>query len=216
MTLDHAVQADFDYLAENTAATGAGYVLRYNTILNHRARGMLLKSSDGLVEHNTIDGSTMGGIVVTPEFWWNEAGFSRNVIIRDNVIRHVAYAPKQLGGVVIAALNGHTPVAGYGHRDIIVENNTFEDIDGVNLLITSSKDVLVRNNRFLHAQQKQVGVDGTSWGEDPGALIFVTNCDGVRFQDNRVQDLGPFNRALLESTTTATVTGGKDGVVKVQ
>ncbi len=216
VTLDHAVKADFDYLAENPAATGAGYVLRYNTILNHRARGMLLKASDGLVEHNTIDGSTMGGIVVTPEFWWNEAGFSRNVVIRDNVIRHVAYAPKQLGGVVIAALNGPTPVAGYGHRHIVVEDNTLEGINGVNLLITSSKDVVVRNNLFLHAQQRRVGVDGAKWGEDPGALIYVTESEGVRFENNRVRDLGPFNRTLVESTPTASVTGAKDGVVKVQ
>jgi len=215
VTLDHAVGAAFDYLAENPSATGSGYVLRYNTIMNHRARGMLLKASDGLVEHNTIDGSTMGGIVVTPEFWWNEASFSRTVIIRDNVIRHVAYAPKQLGGVVIAALNGPAPVAGYGHRHIVVEGNTLEGINGVNLLITSSKAVVVRNNLFLHAQQQQVGVDGAGWGEDPGALIYVTESDGVRFENNLVRDLGPFNRTLVESTPTANVTGAKDGVVKV-
>ena len=75
--------------------------------------------------------------------------------------------------------------------------------------------MVVRNNLFLHAQQQQVGVDGAGWGEDPGALIYVTESDGVRFENNLVRDLGPFNRTLVESTPTANVTGAKDGVVKV-
>jgi hypothetical protein len=213
VTLDHPVQAAFDYLAENPAATGAGYILRYNTIRNHRARGMLLKASNGLVEHNDIDGSTMGGIVLTPEFWWNEAGYSRNVIIRNNIVRHVAYAPHQLGGVVIAALNGPRPVDGYGDQNIVIKNNTFEDINGVNLLITSAKDILVKNNLFLNAQSEPGGVAGASWGENPGALIFVTQATGVRFAGNKVKGLGKFNRTLIEAASTAQIEKLQDGVV---
>jgi len=58
--LDHALPAEFDDLVSNPAAAGSGYILRQNTIRNHRARGMLLKADNGLVEGNTIDGSTMG------------------------------------------------------------------------------------------------------------------------------------------------------------
>jgi hypothetical protein len=60
ITLDAPLAADFDYLASNPAATGSGYILRGNTIANHRARGMLLKADHGLVEGNTIDGSSHG------------------------------------------------------------------------------------------------------------------------------------------------------------
>jgi len=213
LTLDRPVEVAFDFLAENPAASGAGYIVRYNTIRNHRARGMLLKASNGLVEHNQIDGSTMGGIVLTPEFWWNEAGYSRNVIIRNNVIRHVAYAPHQLGGMVVAALDGRVPVGGYGHRNIVIENNRFEDINGVNLLITSAKDVQVKNNRFVHAQRQPAKTAGAAWGEDPGALIFVTEATGVRFAGNKVEDLGKYNGKLLETTSSAQVDNLHNGVV---
>ena len=213
LTLDRPVKASFDYLAENPAATGAGYVIRYNAIRNHRARGMLLKASGGLVEHNDIDGSTMGGIVLTPEFWWNEAGYSRNVIIRNNIIRHVAYAPRQLGGVVVAALDGPTPVAGYGNRNIVIKNNTFEDINGVNLLITSAKNIRVKNNLFINAQSEPVDAAGASWGENPGALIFVTQATGIRFEGNKVRGPSRFNRTLIDATSTAQIEKSQDGVV---
>lgn len=213
LTLDRPVNVNFDYLAENPAATGAGYILRDNTIRNHRARGMLLKAPNGLVEHNEIDGSTMGGIVLTPEFWWNEAGYSRNVIIRNNVIRHVAYAPRQLGGLVVAALDGAAPVAGYGNRDVLIENNRFEGINGVNLLITSAADVKVKNNRFINAQTEPGEAAGVAWGEDPGALIFVTQATGIRFTGNKAEGLGKYNRVLVETTPSAHVVNEGNGVV---
>ncbi len=213
LVLDRPVKVAFDYLAENPAAAGAGYIIRYNIIRNHRARGMLLKAPNGLVEHNEIDGSTMGGIVLTPEFWWNEAGYSRNVIIRDNTVRHVAYAPHQLGGVVIAALNGDFPALGYGNQNIVIEHNRFEGINGVNLLITSAKDVQVRNNLFIGAQTESAQTAGEKWGEDSGALIFVTEAADVRFSGNKVLDLGSFNRKLVEATSSAQIEGSQSGIV---
>ena len=89
--------ADFDYEAVNANAVGAGYIVRNNRILHNRARGMVLKSDDGLVENNLVDGSTMTGILMTPEFWWGEAGYNHNVIVRGNTIRHEPVAPKTPG-----------------------------------------------------------------------------------------------------------------------
>ena len=106
--LDHAVPAGFDSLACDPSACGAGFVIRDNSIRNHRARGLLLKADDGLVEGNTIDGSTIAGIVLSPEFWWNEADYSHNVTVRHNTIRHTGYATSgpltgQAGGLTITA-----------------------------------------------------------------------------------------------------------------
>jgi hypothetical protein len=211
ITLDRPLAAGFDFLASNPVAVGSGFVLRNNTIRNHRARGMLLKADGGLIEGNTIDGSTMGGIVLTPEFWWNEAGYSRNVTIQHNTIRHVAYAPEQLGAVVIAAIETE-PISGNGHRHIVLADNRFENLNGVNVLITSASDVLVKNNLFIHAQRVRAPVAGAAWGEDTGALIFVTKADQVRIQGNLVEDLGPLNRELIHVTASARVDGKESGI----
>jgi len=208
VTLDRPLVAGFDYLASNPAAVGSGYLLRGNTIRNHRARGMLLKADGGLVEGNTVDGSTMGGIVLTPEFWWNEACYSRNVIIRHNTIRHVAYAPDQLGAVVIAALDT-APLSGTGHQHIVLEGNRFENLAGVNLLITSATDVFVKGNLFIHAHYAQASVAGAAWGENAKALVFVTEAAPIRFEGNLVEDLGPFHQELIHATPSARIEGAE-------
>ncbi len=212
LTLDRTIAADFDYLAANPAAIGAGYIVRHNTIRNHRARGMLLKSENGLVEDNVIDGSTMGGIVLTPEFWWNEADYSKNVIIRNNTVRHVAYAPHQLGAIVIAALDGDTPVPAYGNEHIVLENNRVEDVNGVNLLITSAQNVEVKNNHFANPQHFTAEAAGAGWGENGSDLMFITNAADVRLEGNVVSGLGQFNRALIKTTPSAKVQGSETGV----
>jgi len=210
--LDHALPAEFDDLVSNPAAAGSGYILRQNTIRNHRARGMLLKADNGLVEGNTIDGSTMGGIVLSPEFWWNEASYSHDVIIRNNTIRHVAYAPDQLGSVLVATTE-NAPVAGCGHRRILIDGNRFVELNGVNLLITSACDVTVRKNRFIQSQQQAAETGGRSWGEHPDALVFVTEARQVRFEGNTASGLGPFNKQLIEATPSAIpLDGVKTGI----
>jgi hypothetical protein len=211
VTLDRPLTAGFDDLASNPAASGSGYVIRNNTIRNHRARGMLLKADNGLVEGNTIEGSSMGGIVVTPEVWWNEASYSQNVRIVNNTIRGVAYAPQQLGGVVVAALEDR-PIPGCGHRDIVLDGNRFENVNGVNLLITSACGVGVRNNRFIAAGRERVQAGGASWGENAQALIFVTDSKKVQFEGNTVGAMGPFLKKLVDVSPTAQVEGVSTGV----
>jgi hypothetical protein len=207
--LDRPLPADFDYLVSNPAATGSGYVLRENTIRNHRARGMLLKADNGLVEGNLIEGSTMGGIVVTPEFWWYEADYSRNVTIRNNTIRQVAYAPRQLGAVLVAAV-GEKPIPGCGHQHIVLDGNRFEDLNGVNLLISSACDVTVKNNLFIRPQRFRVEAGGMD--EEPGSLIDITQAKDVRFENNTILGIGRFNTRIIQVSSTASVSGLQSGV----
>jgi hypothetical protein len=203
IVLDRKVEAGFDYLCSNPSALGSGYVLRNNTIQNHRARGMLLKAHNGLVEGNTIDGSSISGMVLAPELWWNEACYSRNVTIRNNTVRNLPSNPRSYGAVVIAAVSDRV-VPGYGHQHIVFENNRIEGVNGVNLLITSAEDVTIGNNRFIDADQTPRASAGAAWGEDPGALIYIAESRAVRIKGNTVSSLGPANRRLVETASTVT------------
>jgi hypothetical protein len=204
VTLDKPLAADFDFVASNPHAVGSGYILRRNTIRNHRARGLLLKADDGLVENNTIEGSTIAGIVVTPEFWWNEACYSRNVTIRNNTIRRTSYIPRPTAAVVIAAIEGK-PIAGHGHHNIVFENNTIEDIDGPALFISSADGVVVRNNRFVRPQAKAHACAGAGWGMDCGALMAVAEAVNVRLIGNRVEQPGAALKQTLQKIGGAQV-----------
>ena len=203
ISIDRSLPAEFDSLCSNPSALGSGYVLRNNTIRNHRARGMLLKAHHGLVEGNTLDGSSVSGIVLSPELWWNEACYSRDVTIRNNVVRNLPDNPRSYGAIAVAAVTDG-PVPGCGHQHIILEDNRIENINGVNLLVTSAEDVTIRNNRLINAQRGASPSAGAKWGEDSGALLYITEANGVHIQGNTVLGVGPANQRLIESTSTAT------------
>jgi uncharacterized protein (TIGR03437 family) len=206
ITLDRALQADFDYLAGNPNASGAGFVLLNNTIKNHRARGMNLKADNGIIEGNLIDGSTMAGIRIGPEFYWSESCYSRNLIIRNNTIRNVAYWGGQTSALLIAPDPRLT--AAEGSQNILIDGNTFEDFDITALFISSANGVNVSNNRFRNLQNSTAfGVDNLGQAVLPGTLIFVTQSDGVQFSGNTTSQLGPLNTVFVQASSSAKVQG---------
>jgi hypothetical protein len=214
LTLDHAVPAEFDCVVANGNALGSGYRVRNNTIRHHRARGVLLKADDGLVENNTIEGSTIGGIIITPEFEWAEADYSRNIIIRNNTIRYVGYFGYQMGAISVGAWDSdhNHAVAGAGHQNIVIEGNTISDINGVNLAITSAQNVLVQDNRFVRSHLREPWRLPRAWDMNPNAVIWLTECWNIRFKGNTVSNPGPFAKLLVDMTASAHVSGAEGGV----
>ena len=150
VTLDRDVPGlAADDLACNAETQGDGYVVRGNTILNNRARGMLLTASDGLVEGNTVDGSTMAGIALCPELYWMQSDFARNVVIRGNTVRNTGYAmlgpwSGQLGGILVTA----EIESGRPQRGITIEGNRIEGIYGPGIVVRHAADVTLRGNTF--------------------------------------------------------------------
>lgn len=217
LTLDQPANAGFGWLVSNADANGAGFVIRNCTIRNNRARGMLIKASNGLIENCTIEGSSMGGIIIAPEMeYWNESDYARNVVVRNNVLRNCNYwsqqGTSQAGTITVAAADQHrfVPLPG-GHRNIIIVGNTLEDNDGPNLVISSTEGIVVQDNHFIrpmwHANER-----GKAFGVDPGALIWLTESSGVQLLNNVLTEPGPYLQARIGSTSTVTGTGLQNGV----
>ena len=198
----------------DTDACGAGYVVRHNTIRNHRARGMLLKADGGLVEDNTIDGSSIAGIVLSPElYYWAEADYSTNVVIRRNTIRNTGYASSgpsqsQAGGLTV------TGGGGIGHRNLSIEDNTFTGIRGVNLQIEDAQGVVIRNNRFdgTHSHPCRNGLEH---GVDPSAVVWLGSSRQVRLVGNSVGHIGPYGKSALVMTSAAVAVEGATSGIRV-
>jgi hypothetical protein len=209
--LDRQLGAGFDFLVSDPGACGAGYVIRDNTIRNHRARGLLLKADRGLVEGNTIDGSTIAGIVLAPELWWNEADYSHDVVIRNNMIRYTGYATSgpasnQAGALTITAEGGPH------HEKIRIEDNTFDDIRGVDLQVDHAREILVRDNRFLRTHRLP-SRNGKERGIDPEAVIWLSECSKVVMEGNTIAHRGGFGGRLIVATPSAReVKGLTEGV----
>ncbi|CAF1343368.1 unnamed protein product, partial [Adineta ricciae] len=196
--------------------TGSGYVLQGNTILNHRARGILVKARDGLIESNLINGSSMAAIVMQPELWWAEGNYAEHVIIRNNTLMKCGYATSDLSteqaGVLTIFGTGKSQVA-YGHDTITIENNLFVENDGVHMILDGLQNSVVKGNRFYNGQHN-VNDRGSNYGWDGGVLVYVNRAKAITLQGNRAWCLGSAHKRRLQMTYLAThITGSLDGVI---
>jgi len=177
------------------------------------------------VENNTIDGSTMAGIVVAPELWWNEAGYGRNVILRGNTVRHVGYQNAgpwmdQAGAITVRGEGDNLKKPSveegdhFGHRHIVIEDNTIADCDGLQLLVSSASDVAITGNKFVHPQQHPSNRGANH--VDPEAIIQIGPCHDVRFAGNAIVDRGSNGGKIVDAVNPSGVHGLADGVAVVR
>jgi hypothetical protein len=144
------VGTQFDWVAINADGVGAGFSVRDSTISNHRARGMLLKGTDGLVENVTITNSSLGGIIVTPELYWREAGYARNLTIRNCTITLTSSGAQSYGGIAVGAVAPSSAlVLGLGHADILVEDNLIMDSGYSPIWVNAAASTTFQRNRIV-------------------------------------------------------------------
>ena len=214
ITLDGPLAAGEGDVISNLNQTGDGYVLRNNTIMDNRARGLLLKARDGLVENNLVDGSSIAGLVMGPELWWGEGNYAHNVTIRGNTFAHCGYATtgpwNAQAGVLTLLGTGDSPDA-RGHRNITIENNTFANNDGIHVVLDGVEGAVFRDNKFLNAQQTENNRGADHY--DAGALIELGRAKNVTFAGNVVQRLGTANKELIKTGKNASeISGAPDGI----
>ena len=214
ITLDQPLAASEGDVISNLNQTGDGYVLRNNTITDHRARGLLLKARDGLVENNLVDGSSIAGLVMGPELWWGEGNYAHNVTIRGNTFAHCGYATtgpwNEQAGVLTLLGTGDSPDA-RGHKNIVIENNTFANNDGINVVLDGVEGAVFRDNKFINAQQTENRRGADHY--DIGALIELGRAKNVTFAGNVVQRLGVANKELIKIGKDASdIAGAQNGI----
>ncbi|MEI6751968.1 MAG: T9SS type A sorting domain-containing protein [Paludibacter sp.] len=128
--------------------SGAGFKVINNQVGHNRSRAILIKSSNGIINGNTVVGSAMSGIALAPEFYWMEGGCPSNIEIGNNSIQNCMYnasmtTQSQAGALVVvskAPQNGFSPAGGlksYNIHDNIIDGCprpcvVLTSIDGVN------------------------------------------------------------------------------------
>lgn len=178
---------------------GQGFLLAGNTIRDHRARGIFIKTSGGTVEDNVIERSTMAGILVGPQIEpgsWQESGFVRDVVIRRNQIRQLLSATTdsrhsaalavmvQVPGMV----NGVNTIA-LQHRHLTLADNVIELSGRTGILLMNVDDAEVTGNRIFdgywnpYASTPSIkGLDGV-----PVEMVNLQGCTGVKVHHNKIE-----------------------------
>ena len=189
LTLDRKVAISTGGVVSSLDMGGSGFVVKNNKMGYTRARGVLVKSSDGVISGNEIIGCELSGIILAPELYWMEAGFSRNVLIENNTIKdcmfaNSSYGIEQAAPISIVAINAKKEVApAGGFQNIIVRNNIIENstspamiftsLDGGSVVgnkITISKDIVRNHGRIL-----KINDSGAIWTKNSENLILKDN-----------------------------------------
>jgi len=174
----------------------ARFVIKNNTFLFNRARGLLLQSSRGLVENNSFTGQTMHGIIVGAGN--GEGPGVQDVIFRGNRFSNIGSFPStasppnadvRYGAVEVAVLQGPENVKAMSpvHEGLIFDANIFSDLRGSGLFISRANGVVVVNNQFRNTNLSRVPES------DPNlnGSIVITHAHNVYVSKNTMAGAGP-------------------------
>ena len=167
LTLDREIEVPAGSAVCCPLRVGNGFAVKDCDFGHNRSRGVLIKASNGEVSGNRIINSRMAAVLVSPEFWWMEAGMSSNVVVRDNVIKGCLQTPIQIharGG------DGQMLPAG-ALRNISILNNRFEDCVWPLVHVTSTSNLKIEGNLFPESTPAKP--DGTV----PPQAVLLENCE---------------------------------------
>jgi hypothetical protein len=121
---------------------GHGFAVKDCNFGDNRSRGILIKASNGEVSGNRITNSRMAAVLISPEFWWMEAGMSSDVVVRDNLIKGCLQTPIQ-----VHARGGNRQILPAGAlRNISILDNRIEDSAWPLIHVTSTSGLTITGN----------------------------------------------------------------------
>ena len=153
-------------------------IIRRCTFSRNRGRSLCLQGSDSiLIEDCTFNNSSSCAIYLSSAFeYWLEAGPLSNVTIRNNLFRDCRTNVKKASrGTIHVQVNGerHQSIAPI-HKNVRIENNRFENINGQPVWVQLTDGVAVRNNAFVNCKNED------------GEKIKIERCANV-FCENNVE-----------------------------
>ena len=155
------------------------------TVRNIRARSFLLQTENVLVENCHIFGMSGCAMILSPDIRkWHEAGPSKNVVIRNNVIEKCNYSKgaNNIGAIAIKCCHdaGITDSPAGVHENIEISGNTFRDIGDSAVFALAVKGLKIKNNKFINCSKGVFDENVESLHYD----VAVKNCDDVEISGN--------------------------------
>lgn len=175
LTLDREVDLAMGSAVCCPLRVGNGFAVRDCDFGDNRSRGILIKAGDGEVSGNRITRSRMHAILVSPEFWWMEAGISSNLVIKDNHIMGCLKTP-----ILVEARGGSRRILPAGAiRKLSILNNRIDDGPWPLIHVTSASGPNIAGNLLPDAPSApSVTVRGPH--DKPLPAILLEQCDTSR------------------------------------
>ena len=182
----------------NLDNTGGNYVIRNNYFHEHRARGLLLQTSDGLVENNTFYKTTHNAIKIIMDIngVWHEGTGADNVVVRNNKFIECAVIGTEIIEVGTHLLDRSNRSNAF--TNVRIEDNEFRDICGNLMVVNNVNGFVFRGNTVTlgDAFRHDVG---------QGRAYFLRDCVNVDFSGNTYTDAAPLSFTRIARSNTPAV-----------
>ncbi|MCC7492291.1 MAG: hypothetical protein IT204_08105 [Fimbriimonadaceae bacterium] len=179
------------------AANAPGWRITGCEFRDHRARGLRLMASDGLVQFCVLERLKHQAITLGGEYgFWREAGWVENVRIDTNIIQDVGRAADcgsarsyPLGAIGTFIRPEQLPFSGElprANRNIVIESNTILGCDLAAVHLAAARDCVVQYNHFEAVLRQALPSAGRDFGLRLGAAVDAVDGPGMTIQNNRV------------------------------
>lgn len=170
--------------AVESAEWHASVEFRGNTVRHNRARGSLFTTPHPIVvEDNTFDTIAGSAILLAGDAnGWYESGACADVLIRNNVFRNNLTSRFQFTEAIISIFPEIPDLKGqeaYYHRNVRIEDNTFETFD-VPLVFAISTDGLSFTGNKVNYNN-----DYPAWNKPP---FILRRCKNFEVSGNKVKN----------------------------
>ena len=177
-----------------------GFAIRDCVFEDHRARGLRIMASHGVIERNTFRRLKMNAVTVGAEYeFWREAGWVEGVTIRNNTIEDVGRdgAMHSSGAYVLGAISvfGRTDQRSGlplwpGNRGIVIEGNTIRDCPAAGIFAAAAQGVQIRDNRLENCFYRPGKSAGKGRGLEVGGPIDTRHAQDVDLDNNEIIEMG--------------------------
>ena len=153
-------------LVGNDRISSRNFILRNNHFHHNKNRGILIRGGVGLVESNVVEYTSASGIQLGSENTsFLEGPPVNHVTVRNNRISHTnrsdsldrADPTKFPAALMVYAAVGKQIIKAPIHQNIVIEGNTFSNVPGMAMLVASTKNSYITNNKIVQSNQASYG-----------------------------------------------------------
>lgn len=138
----------------NHSASGSGFTIRNNRFGPLRYRGMLIRTSNGVIENNTVRDTGNGGIYFESSFGPESEGpYADNVRVENNTLLDIGAFPGWDKGVGIQVIDFNYPRPqtadlAQNHRNLRISGNRVSGTSNSGIRVMNGRDIVITGNRL--------------------------------------------------------------------
>ena len=226
ITLDKALAFKVGDHITSLDRIGDGTVVKNSTFGYNRARGIVVKAPNAVIENNKITGNNMPAIVAAAELLWCESGFPVNMVIRNNTITNVGIAADMLHtdkidmlGSIIVTISPPNNITGFAYnspiKNVTIEGNVINGTGIWGIFALYCDGLKIRNNTINRPFMNGFGPNkiGNMYGITPTGGIFIGKSKSVTVTGNKITGApAQITEAVTVHSTNSGVTNNSNSL----